>query len=307
MIAIGDAGRDVGAGANINTVWYENPGPANLGSAWTRRPVYGAFVSNESPAYVNLVGDARRELVFMTSGQLGYAQRGATATAAWTFTAASSGVTVQHAVRARPGRGGRRRRHAARHPRAFGLVAADGDRNLRTPGLRLRHGSARPADRATGAAPRCTSSTSTATATATWSPGSPRTSTACPGSNVRARATAITFVPHAILPSAAGANNFSQLHALAVADVNGDGPPDVIAGKRYYAHPSTNPDPGTTDAARDLLVRAAARGAGATFVQHVIHSDSGAGCNFVARDLTGDGKVDIFTTNKHGTFLHVQN
>jgi hypothetical protein len=38
----------------------------------------------------------------------------------------------------------------------------------------------------------------------------------------------------------------------------------------------------------------------------VIHSDSGAGCNFVARDLTGDGKVDIFTTNKRGTFLHVQ-
>ena len=50
------------------------------------------------------------------------------------------------------------------------------------------------------------------------------------------------------------------------------------------------------------------RGAsGATFVQRVIHSASGAGCNFVARDLTGDGKVDIFTTNKRGTFLHVQN
>lgn len=33
---------------------------------------------------------------------------------------------------------------------------------------------------------------------------------------------------------------------------------------------------------------------------------SGAGCNFVAKDLAGDGKVDIFTTNKRGTFLHVQ-
>jgi hypothetical protein len=48
------------------------------------------------------------------------------------------------------------------------------------------------------------------------------------------------------------------------------------------------------------------RGAGgATFVQHVIHMASGVGCNFVARDVTGDGKVDIFTTNKKGTFLHV--
>ena len=50
------------------------------------------------------------------------------------------------------------------------------------------------------------------------------------------------------------------------------------------------------------------RGAGgATFVEHVVHMGSGVGCNFVARDVTGDGKVDIFTTNKHGTFLHVQN
>jgi len=28
---------------------------------------------------------------------------------------------------------------------------------------------------------------------------------------------------------------------------------------------------------------------------------------FVARDVTGDGQVDVFTTNKHGTFLPVQN
>jgi hypothetical protein len=28
--------------------------------------------------------------------------------------------------------------------------------------------------------------------------------------------------------------------------------------------------------------------------------------NFITRDLTGDGEVDIFTTNKRGTFLHVR-
>jgi hypothetical protein len=38
----------------------------------------------------------------------------------------------------------------------------------------------------------------------------------------------------------------------------------------------------------------------------VIHEDSGAGCNFVVRDLNGDGKVDVFTTNKRGTFVHLQ-
>jgi hypothetical protein len=49
------------------------------------------------------------------------------------------------------------------------------------------------------------------------------------------------------------------------------------------------------------------RGAnGVEFIQHEIHSDSGAGCNFVVRDLNGDGRVDVFTTNKRGTFLHLQ-
>jgi hypothetical protein len=93
---------------------------------------------------------------------------------------------------------------------------------------------------------------------------------------------------------------------MALADVNGDGLLDIVTGKRYYAHPSTNPDPGTTDPAVISWFELQRAGGTATFVQHEIHDASGVGCNFVARDLTGDGKVDIFTTNKHGTFLHVQ-
>jgi len=46
--------------------------------------------------------------------------------------------------------------------------------------------------------------------------------------------------------------------------------------------------------------------AGPSFTPHGIYEDSGAGCNFAARDLNSDGKVDIFTTNKRGTFLHLQ-
>jgi hypothetical protein len=94
--------------------------------------------------------------------------------------------------------------------------------------------------------------------------------------------------------------------AMVAADVNGDGLTDVITGKRYYAHPSTNPDPGTTDPPVIYWFELQRGAGGATFVPHLIHSDSGVGCNFVARDLTGDGKVDIFTTNKHGSFLHIQ-
>jgi hypothetical protein len=117
---------------------------------------------------------------------------------------------------------------------------------------------------------------------------------------------AVTFVAHSVLPTMAGTDNFSQPHAMVAADVNGDGLTDVIAGKRYYAHPSTNADPGTTDPPVLYWFELTRSGGTATFIPHLVHADSGAGCNFVARDLTGDGKVDIFTTNKHGTFLHVQ-
>src|SRR5262245_16162167 len=115
-----------------------------------------------------------------------------------------------------------------------------------------------------------------------------------------------TFTAHPILGTARGEENVSQLHSLAVADVNGDGLTDLVSGKRYYAHPSNNPDPGTDDPPVLAWFELRRGAAGVEFVPQVIHADSGAGCNFIVRDLNGDGKVDVFTTNKRGTFLHLQ-
>ena len=98
--------------------------------------------------------------------------------------------------------------------------------------------------------------------------------------------------------------NISQLHALGVGDLNGDGLPDIITGKRYYAHPG-DMDPGGLDAAI-LSWFELGRDGGASFTQHQIHDDSGVGCVFAVRDVDGNGKLDIFISNKKGTFLHRQ-
>jgi hypothetical protein len=115
-----------------------------------------------------------------------------------------------------------------------------------------------------------------------------------------------TFAAHEILPALDEGESFSQLHAAALADVNGDGLMDFITGKRYYAHPSTNPDPGTTDDPVLYWFELQRADGEASFVPRLIHAQSGVGCNFTAEDLTGDGKIDVFTSSKRGNFLHTQ-
>jgi len=121
---------------------------------------------------------------------------------------------------------------------------------------------------------------------------------------------AISFVQHMVMDDYgtrnAGNVTFSQLHGSAHADVDGDGVQDFIVGKRYWSHQDTQIDP---DAYGDPVlywyrtVRNAKAPGGAELVPELIHNRSGAGSHAYAGDLNKDGRTDIVTPTKFGTFI----
>ncbi|HWC99913.1 MAG TPA: FG-GAP-like repeat-containing protein [Candidatus Sulfopaludibacter sp.] len=120
----------------------------------------------------------------------------------------------------------------------------------------------------------------------------------------------ITFVQHNIMgdfsTKNAGDVTFSEPHASIFADLDGDGIPDFIVGKRSYSHLEsyTDPDPyGPSVLYWYRTVRNPKAEGGAEFVPELIHNRSGVGSHFAAVDLNHDGAVDIITSTNRGTFI----
>ncbi len=95
-------------------------------------------------------------------------------------------------------------------------------------------------------------------------------------------------------------NSFSQPHSLAWADITGDGKPELITGKRYFAH--NGGDPGGKD--MPCLYYYQWNADAKEFTRHTIDEGHvGTGLQIVAEDLNGDAKVDLAVAGKSGTYL----
>jgi len=118
----------------------------------------------------------------------------------------------------------------------------------------------------------------------------------------------ITFHQHVILsPEQKRVPNrygvcFSELHALALVDMDGDGLKDIVTGKRFWSHGRTG-DPDRNSAAVLYwfkLVRGPDQSA--DFIPYLIDDSSGVGTQIVAAGCSNPKFPDIVVGNKRGTF-----
>jgi putative heme-binding domain-containing protein len=96
----------------------------------------------------------------------------------------------------------------------------------------------------------------------------------------------------------------SQLHAVAVVDVDQDGRLDIVTGKRFWAHGGHD-----VDAKNDPVLywfRNREVDGRTEFEPHLIDERTGVGTQLVVKDINGDGHVDVIVGNKLGTFALLQ-
>ncbi|MFQ5504344.1 MAG: FG-GAP repeat domain-containing protein [Planctomycetota bacterium] len=277
--------------------WYENPKVQN--TLWKRHLVH-ATVDMESPSFLDLDRDGRPELICASFGQLGYLKPDSSdPTKVWIF----------HPISAKLGWS------PFSHGLGLGDVNGDGRMDCLTvlgwfeqplslvgdplwKGHAFRFGSGRGGAQMFAYDVDGDGDNDVVTSIDAHGWGLSWFE------NVKVGGV-ITFREHVIMPAARTKSGvqFSQLHALALVDMNGDGLLDIVTGKTFWAHLGF--DPGATEPAVLYWFRLQRLG-GVRFVPQLVDGDSGVGRQVVAGDVNGDGLPDIVVGNKKGTSVFLK-
>ena len=117
----------------------------------------------------------------------------------------------------------------------------------------------------------------------------------------------ISFEQHTIMDDFANPNDgvvFAALHALTLADIDGDGLQDIVTGKRWWAHFGENPtDPDAFGAPVLYWFRLVRENGEARFIPELINNNTGVGTDMTTADLNNDGLPDVMTSTRRGTSI----
>jgi predicted SnoaL-like aldol condensation-catalyzing enzyme len=124
----------------------------------------------------------------------------------------------------------------------------------------------------------------------------------------------IAFAEHVISTDYSVKNaldvTFSQPHAVAFADFDGNGIKDIVVGKSLWHHLETYMDPDPYGPAVLYLYRGIhnpSAAGGVEFFPELIHNRSGVGSALELADLNKDGALDILTASGKGAFVALGN